>query len=75
MTNRASYQHVGNIKLGSKPSARPAVLSSKHRGALSDVRVLIANASNATTNTCADVALMEAFRIVRTIILERKSKS
>jgi hypothetical protein len=73
MTNRASYQQLTNIKLGT--SKRPTVLASKHKNALSDVRILLHNATNATSNACADVALMEAFRIVRTIILERKAKS
>lgn len=76
MTNRASYQQINpNMRLGVKPSARVQSVSAKHRGALADVRILLNNASLATSNTCADVALMEAFRIVRTIILERKLKS
>lgn len=71
--SRASYQKLSNIKLGT--SKRPQALSFSHRNAIADVRILLHNANTATTDRCADVALSEAFRILRIIILDRKNKS
>lgn len=70
MSNRATYQKLPNLHLGS--SKRPA-LNAVQRQRLLEARLMINNALIANGDSYANVNLTNAYRIIRSIMSERIS--